>query len=161
MEKPEYLASIFAGIRAVGLMMGYLKFKIKNLWPCAWGVSLAPSVCLHSSLAALHPLYLNTSLLWVGSVISGDSFQIYKLGNYLYLLQFFTDTSLAQRGLLSPPYLKSLPSSSFSHLFHIMSYHCIVTHSIHIERAQHRKIQYTFQPTYKICVWNECVKFWR
>ena len=41
MGKPEYLASIFAEIRAVELMMGCLKFKIRNfdlvlevsLWP--------------------------------------------------------------------------------------------------------------------------------
>lgn len=49
--KREYLASLFAEIRAVGFIMDCLQFKIRNF---VWrGVSLAPSVCLYSSLVTI------------------------------------------------------------------------------------------------------------
>ena len=114
MGKREYLASLFAEIRAVGFMMDCLQFKIRNFVP---EVSLWPPVyaCIPLSLCCIQ----------IKAFCELTQVTPFKHLNCITIctsLQFITDPSLAQQGLLSWPYLKLPPRSSFSHLFHIMNY---------------------------------------
>lgn len=61
--KPEYLVSLFAEIRAVGFMMGFLKFKIRNLESLRLRRLSDPQCLPAPPLAVLHPLHLDRSLL--------------------------------------------------------------------------------------------------